>query len=161
MKEKILRFVLAFSPFIPGLHQFINKDFPKGLSLSIGFISGMALMSWGSGYFGLLGFVIMMISLVINMFDIIDAVFKPITESLNHIAESLDRIAISLEQTVIMLKAIESNVISLGPLVREKRLLLPKPKDIKLLPVPPKRILLPASPAETREVIYLPAASVV
>ena len=161
MKEKILRFVLAFSPFIPGLHQFINKDFPKGLSLSIGFISGMALMSWGSGYFGLLGFVIMMISLVINMFDIIDAVFKPITESLNHIAESLERIAISLEHTVVMLRAIEGNVIFLSENLREKRLLLPGPKDIKLLPVPPKRILLPASPTETREVIYLPAASVV
>ena len=42
---------------------------------------------------------------------------------------------------------------------KEEKVLLPGPKDIKLLPSRPKRLLLQAPPIKIREVIYLPAAS--
>ena len=149
MKESIIKFVLGFSFIFPGLSQFVNKDWERGLSLSISALAGLLMFILGGEKLALLGFVIMLIAWFSNFTDVINRAFEPIFRDLHEIAVSLERIADKMELIATQLKEINLAL----PKIEQRIIILGDSK--KLLPAPKQFLLLPPGRSEVK-VIILP-----
>lgn len=128
--------ILNFSFLLPGSSQFINKDWHKGVALSLSAVTGLLMFIFGGEKISLLGFLLIMFTLFTNFIDIIGQAFR-------HIENNLHEISVHLKQIVEALPKIEARFAALN-------------HGIKFLPSRRKFLLLP--PGKSERVIFLPGA---